>query len=962
MPGGGHRSRPTRRSGLRPAYGITFGLAVLLACAALLRAERQLHYNLRVISGGQQFMSRTMNMAECAWNTLESGRLFSTRVGVTGPDLAHMYHAPYALYPLAVPGPDPPQGYRLFQDVSAPDDWGFSLLFVLAWAVTGIPTLHSVQSVYLALDVAMILVAFVAGRRLAGVFGGFLAAGLLTWGNAPVMWDVLGLQPHPIVFYLCLAVAMFAAVPPHRRAWWHLLLLGCVVGLGQTMRAVVILLPGALFAGDLLCHRALRPTLKGATWCVLGMALVLAPYANYFARHSTRDALPGHTFWHNFYIGLGEFENDFGIEYADQNAFEYAVSVDPTIVSLSEEYDDVLRARARTLITAHPGWYASVIARRFWRTTTLDQYPLGDRVPWIVGLVLGCVLAYRRWGLPGLAPALPCLYGLWITIPITTAYPNYYLGGRSLFLLYTGVGVGLVGEAVWPHLRAATQPALRLSLWRTARRRAAPYRRVLGRVTVGLAALMLARVAFAAIWILRYPYPWTHREGLLLNHVARWAEGGLLYARYDAVPPGLLDPPGAAFLLRPLMWMLPGLAAERVLALAGMAVVGGSVWVVARCRGAPTRVRLLACVLAVGVPMLVVGATTPPAAVWAVAFSFAALCIAVEAPASRLGWASLACAGLVVAGALCQVTSVPLGLTALLVFGARDRRWGGVALGCTALAGAAGVLLLHHQAGPNAFFNIHQAWWTMFHAPTDIFALPRWLWVQAPVLTGVTVLHLLTRRKAPESRWTFAGLAVLAFGVSWQMISAAPLTGWGVLLVLMLLAVEARGTGLPRLRGYWSAFVHVALVCQLALWLGTLPLLPTSAARTTAAELAAIVHDAPGPVLNDGMPGFLVLDGRPVTADAPQLAALYERDRAFGEALALRVAAQEFSSILWSNRWFARIPLLRRNILDHYVVSRTLTLRMGDEDTLVAVMSPRGHPAPPSDPAADLPTTVESAR
>ncbi|NGX50430.1 MAG: hypothetical protein K1060chlam2_00276 [Chlamydiae bacterium] len=60
--------------------------------------------------------------------------------------------------------------------------------------------------------------------------------------------------------------------------------------------------------------------------------------------------------WHLFYIGLGYFENDYGLYHKDECAAEKVKSINPEVAYLSEEYNQILRGEYFLLLKSAP-WF-----------------------------------------------------------------------------------------------------------------------------------------------------------------------------------------------------------------------------------------------------------------------------------------------------------------------------------------------------------------------------------------------------------------------------------------------------------------------------------------------------------------------------------------------------------------------------------------------------------------------------
>jgi len=71
-----------------------------------------------------------------------------------------------------------------------------------------------------------------------------------------------------------------------------------------------------------------------------------------------------HPFWHNVYIGFGFLENDYGIRYQDQIAYDKAKEISPTVVLLNDDYERILREEVFALIKKNPLFVVRTISAK----------------------------------------------------------------------------------------------------------------------------------------------------------------------------------------------------------------------------------------------------------------------------------------------------------------------------------------------------------------------------------------------------------------------------------------------------------------------------------------------------------------------------------------------------------------------------------------------------------------------
>jgi hypothetical protein len=167
--------------------------------------------------------------------------------------------------------------------------------------------------------------------------------------------------------------------------------------------------------------------------------------------------------WHLVYIGLGFDGNRYRIAYLDENAIDYALSVDPKAVFGTSRYNDVLRDRYLEILRTDPGFMARTTARKALVLVDdgLRRFPL-------VLAVLGGVLLLarrrsreRRWvGLLLLAALVAVTYPLAV-MPLSRYEVGWFTALAWIWLL----GLGWACAALASARRPALTPARRRVAW-----------------------------------------------------------------------------------------------------------------------------------------------------------------------------------------------------------------------------------------------------------------------------------------------------------------------------------------------------------------------------------------------------------------------------------------------------------------------------------------------------------------
>jgi len=76
----------------------------------------------------------------------------------------------------------------------------------------------------------------------------------------------------------------------------------------------------------------------------------------YFASNKSyaEQLLGGHPLWHSVYIGLGFLDNEYGLKYNDDVAYNKVRSISPGTRLVSPEYEQILKRETFKFIREHP--------------------------------------------------------------------------------------------------------------------------------------------------------------------------------------------------------------------------------------------------------------------------------------------------------------------------------------------------------------------------------------------------------------------------------------------------------------------------------------------------------------------------------------------------------------------------------------------------------------------------------
>jgi ABC-type multidrug transport system fused ATPase/permease subunit len=88
-------------------------------------------------------------------------------------------------------------------------------------------------------------------------------------------------------------------------------------------------------------------------------------YLNSINATKVENFVDGHVFWHTAYIGLGFLNNHYKIEYNDNCGFARAKLLQPNVIYLSNEYENLLKNEVINLLKTDPWFIAKTILSKF---------------------------------------------------------------------------------------------------------------------------------------------------------------------------------------------------------------------------------------------------------------------------------------------------------------------------------------------------------------------------------------------------------------------------------------------------------------------------------------------------------------------------------------------------------------------------------------------------------------------
>lgn len=937
---------------------VTTGLLLLLIAHTLAVDMARMAEHARLYKPHRE--SRLATQMEAAHTLLDTGRLYSIQPARRIALLKRSEQEPTEGAPLDVGpwlGPAAEGPVVLVKDISASgvfglaDDFGTSVVIAATWALVGVRSVVTAQWWILPFQVANLLCCFLLVRRLSNTVCGLVAAALVAQLEplvvAAVRWWIFSM---PV--YAGVAVATALVYTRGRRPLWFGLSLGVGLALADQFRAVVGMLWLAVTLGMWL-RFGWRKSALATLGCVSALVVFGGLVTSYQARYATTPNAGHHPRWHTMVVGLGEFPNPYGYEYDDWVTADLVRAVAPDAPHLSPEYERGARQVFFEAVTAHPRWYAGVLAKRLRRVLVPDPGEvrwastlptLRWRAPpgvmrWGV-LALGWLVighAVVRWDRVTLA-ALGT-FGYFVAVPTLshTHGQMYYMAATAGLCLMAPVGAWHVTRGVmWLGRRAGEvlPGPLQSASWFPIAAQGA--QRVERRLRSAI-PLVLAVAATRALWtgaqLLWTALPWSAAEGYAAAFAG--APGPPVGTDLMSLPQPYVEPPLLLWLLRGLIGLSgqPALRLSRLIGVAGaLALAAAAGWFARRAtRSWAVTLAAVCAVLAVPASPAIDG--TQPALVGA-----GAACLwATACMLKRTGPAAIWSAALWGLAVLLEPGALVWGLVLVCAAIWQGYPWHGLG---TLLGGAAVVGTgLWALAEPGDLARWHTVW-SMRPLPP---LLPWMAWsvvlgaATLPALAGAVAWFAGGRGLTTESR--VVALAVFSSGLSLVFSHALALSAAVALLVSWCVVQWHQSAGRSTAVGLVTTILLLTFGLNSAV---VRPPAPSPPDRESLTRLSAAVAAIDGPVLIEGWYGLAAHAGRPPWVHAHSLPWLLQRSTQPGfSPLVQAIEAQRFARVVYTGDQFGSVHVLRRALLSHYEPESMFVVQSAEGPTVLTLMRPR---------------------
>ncbi len=253
---------------------------------------------------------------------------------------------------------------------------GYSVLLALSYWLTGKERYLDLQVFQAILDSIGVFLIYLLGTKVFSRNIGVLSAFFYALWVPQARLSIAPLHDAPMAFLLLLSTIVY--FEGERKDSLGLMALSSILlGLTAYVRSDYIFLP-VFFAltaclkrawaegTDIVSRKSLATLLHGA-WMTAIVFLLVLPWGirNYMTFHRFTILRP--VLWQSVWEGFGEFPNPFGAVLDDTATFHMVEKEHPGISYLDPEYQKVLKDKSLSAVKKHPGWYLSMLPRRFLR-------------------------------------------------------------------------------------------------------------------------------------------------------------------------------------------------------------------------------------------------------------------------------------------------------------------------------------------------------------------------------------------------------------------------------------------------------------------------------------------------------------------------------------------------------------------------------------------------------------------
>ena len=344
-------------------------------------------------------------------------------------------------------------------------DFGYGVLAGLVWKCLGKIDWRPIILLQIVIDSLMCIPLYFIGKNIGDRRKGLLTAALFALFPLEMFRAIIPSYDVWVTFCYILCVYLILLEQKQEKRWLSLVTVAGIGGINAYtawMRSTVVLFP-VIIVIYLLLRRKGFQWVKAVLLIVVFSCLYIVPKALHTYVDTGELRITRGVMWGSFYAGLGQFENDFGIEATDASAMKYCVEKDPELAGKNffdnwQRYEEIWEVRVKEIIRENPLWYAGTVFKRaglilfpglYYHKEGVFRYiPFSILIylkillmAWSVLFLFGSYVGLRKCFWVYMAILLPYLYVLATISP-------FFFQGRIIISVYFIQFIACI-EALW---------------------------------------------------------------------------------------------------------------------------------------------------------------------------------------------------------------------------------------------------------------------------------------------------------------------------------------------------------------------------------------------------------------------------------------------------------------------------------------------------------------------------------
>lgn len=325
--------------------------------------------------------------------------------------------------------------------------WTFILSLILKEGTKGINNLALTLIRYqMMIELLVIVLLFIIGKRIFGMLGAFLAAYLYAVFKLPMTLASWAVYYYWTIPFVALSVFFWLVIykgeePDIKLKYFYCFLYGILIGFATFVRLYFIYLPLCMSPLLLIKERSFKKWITILLIIFIGQSVFMVPQILITKKHHGVYALSTRGTWHTIIQGVGAYKNPWGIvNTGDITVADWIAARGGPVLNKDGimAYDKFCRQEAFKMLKEHPEVFISNAISNIKAGITISPHwfeflglpkkffsyaELNKTFPWLVLsslLILLVVSRQRLWMM-----AVICFHAIYLLCVVLLYFPNY---------------------------------------------------------------------------------------------------------------------------------------------------------------------------------------------------------------------------------------------------------------------------------------------------------------------------------------------------------------------------------------------------------------------------------------------------------------------------------------------------------------------------------------------------------